>query len=55
MPVHHIPRLRLHEDLESLRREHEVVVSITPDPDDDSRYVVVTRSCGDELLTRPAS
>ena len=55
MPVHHIPRARLHEDLESLKREHEIVVSITDDPDDETRYLVVTRSCGDDLLTRPAS
>ena len=55
MPEHRIPRVSLHEDLRSLNREHEIVVSITPDPDDDASYVVVTRYCGDVRETRPAS
>lgn len=54
MPIHHIPRARLHEDLVQLKREHEDVVSITPDPDDDGRYVVVTKYCSD-VETRSAS
>lgn len=54
MPEHRIPRASIHEDLRSLNREHEIVMSITPDPDDVDRYIVVTRFCGDTLETRPA-
>ena len=44
MPVHRIPRARLHEDLESIKREHEHVVNIVPDGD---YWKVTTRYCGD--------
>ena len=40
MPVHKIPRATLHEDLTSLEREGESVVSITPVG---RHFVVVTR------------
>ena len=42
MPVHHIPRASLHEDLLRLDREGERVDSITNDATDPDRYVVVT-------------
>ena len=54
MPEHHIPRARLHEDLIALKREHEDVVSITPDPDNADRFLVITKSCGEVRETRPA-
>ena len=44
MPVHRIPRARLHEDLKSIEREHEHVTSITPDGD---FWKVTTRYCGE--------
>jgi hypothetical protein len=55
MPEHRIQRAYLHEEIVALKREHEDVVSITPDPDDDSRYLVITRFCGEQRETRPAS
>lgn len=51
MPTHKIPRATLHEDLTSLEREHESVVSIVPDTTDGDFYTVVTRYCC-ELETR---
>lgn len=54
MPEHRIPRARLHEDLKSLEREHEEVVSIVADPDNADRYLVTTRYCGERIETRPA-
>jgi hypothetical protein len=54
MPQHPIPRARLHEDIISLRAEHEEVVSIVPDPDDSSRFLVTTKYCSD-VETRSAS
>jgi hypothetical protein len=44
MPTHRIPRGRLHEDLQSLEREHEHVVSIVNDGD---FFKVTTRYCGE--------
>jgi len=44
MPVHRIPRARLHEDLQSLEREHEHVMSIVSDGD---YWKVTTRWCSD--------
>lgn len=51
MPTHRIPRATLHEDLISLEREHESVVSMAPDSEDRNFYIVVTRYCN-ELETR---
>lgn len=43
MPVHHIPRATLHEDLlELVRKQGERVRHIIPDPNDPDRYEVVT-------------
>ena len=53
MPVHHIPRGRLHEDIVQLTREQHEVVSVTLDPDDAQCYIVVTSTPG-EVETRPA-
>lgn len=47
MPFHRIPRARLHEDITSIEREHEVVVSAHIDPDDSSFVLVFTRWCSD--------
>jgi hypothetical protein len=54
MPTHHIPRANLHEDLIALKREHEEVISIVPDPDNALRFLVTTRYCADVNETRPA-
>jgi hypothetical protein len=52
MPIHRIPRARLHEDIVAIEREGERVVQITLDPDDPKRWVVVTRYVGDDIETR---
>lgn len=54
MPEHHIPRGRLHEDLRSLDRDGEDVVTVMPDPDDDDRFLVVTRYKSNRVEVRPA-
>jgi hypothetical protein len=52
MPVHKIPRARLHEDVSALERDHEVIVS-TEDAGDGCVWVF-TRWCGQTLEVRPA-
>ena len=47
MPEHHIPRAHLHEDLRVIDHEGEQILSITPDPTDPDRYLVVTRYKGE--------
>lgn len=43
MPIHHVSRATLHEDLQDIeRRQGERVMSITPDPEDGSRFLVIT-------------
>ena len=54
MPEHHIPRGRLHEDLQALDHDGEEVVTITPDPSNDDRFLVITRYKGTSVETRPA-
>lgn len=54
MPVHRVPRARLHEDIVAIEREHEIIQSIVPDPDDSSVFIVATRWCGDVIEVRPA-
>ena len=52
MPTHRISRASLHEDLIELgRRQGERIVSVTPDPFDPDRYLVLTEFLGME--TRP--
>jgi hypothetical protein len=41
MPIHHIPRARLDEDVRDIERQGEEIVSVTVDTD--GRYLVVTR------------
>ena len=53
MPQHRVPKGHLHEDLRSIEHDGEIVVSITPDPDDVDRFVVLTRYRGDtDIETR---
>ena len=52
MPIHRVPRASLHEDLQDLgRRQGERIVSVTPDPFDPERYLVLNEYLGME--TRP--
>ncbi len=56
MPIHHIPRARLYEDIVSIEREGERVVQVVLDPDNDNRWLVVTQWIGaDAVETRAAS
>lgn len=55
MPVHKIPRASLHEALTAIERDHEAVVSITPNPDDPEFYDVVTHERGEQVETRGAA
>lgn len=56
MPVHRVPRARLHEDITVIEREHEVIVSTNVDPDDPAFVLVFTRWCIHEPFeTRSAS
>lgn len=49
MPVHRVPRATLHEDLLDIdRKQCERVMSITPDPDDSTRFIVITEFRGVE-------
>lgn len=50
MPIHHVPRATLHEDLQAITREGEDIQSITPDGDD--RFLVTTVYRGLETRTR---
>ena len=54
MPVHRIPRARLHEDITALEREGERVVSVVAS---DAEFVVFTCWLGerDRYETRAAS
>lgn len=54
MPEHRIQRGRLHEDLRSLDRDGEEVVSIVPDPDYPDRFLVITRYKGEWTEIRSA-
>jgi hypothetical protein len=43
VPIHRVPRASLHEDLQEItRRQGERIVSVTPDPFDPERYLVLT-------------
>lgn len=49
MPVHRIPRVTLHEDLLDIeRKQGERVMSITPDAEDSTRFIVITEFRGVE-------
>jgi hypothetical protein len=52
MPIHRVPRARLYEDSVSIEREGERIVQVILDPDDDTRWLVVTRYCGEVSETR---
>ena len=48
MPIHRIPRARLYEDIVSIEREGERIVQVTLDPDDPTRWLVLTNWLGAE-------
>jgi hypothetical protein len=43
MPIHKVPRARLYEDSVSIEREGERIIQVMLDPDDDSRWFVITQ------------
>jgi hypothetical protein len=49
MPIYRIPRHRLDEDIVSIERRGERVVQVTLDPDNMSRWLVVTQWIGVEV------
>lgn len=55
MPIHKIPRARLHEDITSIEREGERVVQVMLDPDDPTRWLVFTQWLGADIETRGIS
>ena len=50
MPIHRIPRARLYEDIVSIEREGERVVQVIPDPENESRWLVVTQWLGSDVI-----
>lgn len=49
MPIHRVPRARLHEDIVSIEREGERIVQVVLDPDDAGRWLVVTQWIGADV------
>ncbi len=49
MPVHRVPRARLHEDITSIEREREMIVQVLNVPDDPSVVEVYTRWIGQPI------
>jgi hypothetical protein len=43
MPIHKVPRARLYEDSVAIEREGERIVQVMLDPDDSSRWLVITQ------------
>jgi hypothetical protein len=55
MPIHRVPRARLYEDSVYIEREGERIMQVFLDPDDDTRWIVVTQWKGADLETRGAA
>ena len=55
MPIHKVPRARLHEDSVSIEREGERIIQVMLDPDDESRWIIVTQWIHADYETRGVS
>lgn len=55
MPIHKVPRARLYEDSVSIEREGERIVQVMLDPDNASRWLVITQWVYAPIETRGVS